>query len=50
MCKNILNEIETCREKMVQLTATLPLSSDEVVAVSSKLDYLLNEYEKTKTK
>ncbi|QHE50732.1 aspartyl-phosphate phosphatase Spo0E family protein [Pontibacillus sp. HMF3514] len=50
MCKNILNEIEYCREKMVQLTTTMPLSSEEVVAVSSKLDYLLNEYEKTKTK
>lgn len=50
MCKNILREIESYREKMVQLTATQPLSSDEVVAVSSKLDYLLNEYEKYKTK
>lgn len=50
MCKNILNEIESYREKMVQLSATLPLSSEEVLEVSSKLDYLLNEYEKTRTK
>lgn len=49
MCKNILDEIEICREKMVKLTATLSLSSEEVIAQSTKLDYLLNKYEHEET-
>lgn len=46
MSKKLLTEIEHCRKEMVRLTTELPLSSEEVVEISVKLDELLNEYDK----
>ncbi|MCD5325766.1 MULTISPECIES: aspartyl-phosphate phosphatase Spo0E family protein [Pontibacillus] len=50
MLKELLNEIEMCRNEMIQLSSSLPLSSQEVIEASSRLDGLLNEYEARKNK
>ncbi|WP_110111999.1 aspartyl-phosphate phosphatase Spo0E family protein [Bacillus sp. CGMCC 1.16541] len=44
----LLSEIEECRRSMVRLAHKTSLSSLEVVALSTKLDFLLNEYDKQK--
>ncbi|WP_407271796.1 Spo0E family sporulation regulatory protein-aspartic acid phosphatase [Radiobacillus sp. PE A8.2] len=42
----LLTKIETCRKEMVGLYNTYhDLTSDAVIAVSSKLDYWLNQYD-----
>ncbi|MFC0523805.1 aspartyl-phosphate phosphatase Spo0E family protein [Pontibacillus salicampi] len=50
MSKELLNEIESTREKMVHLATCMPLSSKEVVQVSAQLDFLLNQYESSSNK
>ncbi|MBM7705000.1 aspartyl-phosphate phosphatase Spo0E family protein [Metabacillus iocasae] len=45
----LLSEIEECRKSMITLADKTSLSSLEVVELSTKLDFLLNEYNKEKT-
>ena len=42
----LLTKIELCREEMVELAFKENFSSEAVIAVSVKLDKLLNQYEK----
>lgn len=42
---SLLEEIETCREQMSRVAVDYPLSSQEVLQVSRKLDALINEYD-----
>ncbi|RCW73283.1 aspartyl-phosphate phosphatase Spo0E family protein [Saliterribacillus persicus] len=44
---NILEKIEMHREKMVQLSFSLPLTSPEMIRLSAELDEYLNEYSQT---
>ncbi|MEI2357160.1 aspartyl-phosphate phosphatase Spo0E family protein [Mesobacillus zeae] len=45
MCLNrLLEDIEKCRNEMVQLASHTPLSNQRVVDMSTKLDRLLNKY------
>ncbi|MYL34951.1 Spo0E family sporulation regulatory protein-aspartic acid phosphatase [Pontibacillus yanchengensis] len=50
MCKDLLEEIESCRKKLVHLSNGRALSSREIVEVSAELDNLLNLYEQKRTK
>lgn len=47
----LLKKIEDTRSKMIKVSTLFPLHSNEVVAISEKLDNLLNEldslYDKT---
>jgi hypothetical protein len=46
--QSLLHEIEQCRLLMVNLAAQTSLSSHHVIEISTKLDNLLNEYDKCK--
>ncbi|MCP3031714.1 aspartyl-phosphate phosphatase Spo0E family protein [Halobacillus sp. A1] len=46
----LLKEIEECRNEMNRLAKSHSLTSERVVYVSAKLDFLLNEYETLKQK
>jgi hypothetical protein len=46
--KMLLDEIEKCRLLMVHLASRTSLSSHQVVGVSTRLDTLLNQYDKHK--
>lgn len=50
MCEDLLEEIESCRKKLVLLSNGQALSSREVVEVSAELDHLLNRYEQKRSK
>ncbi|MGB7998929.1 MAG: aspartyl-phosphate phosphatase Spo0E family protein [Anaerobacillus sp.] len=41
----LLNEIEESRKKMNMLARNQPLSSSEIIEISTYLDFLLNEYD-----
>lgn len=41
----LLEEIELCRKKMVNLAYATSLSNHEVIKVSKQLDTLLNQYD-----
>lgn len=43
--KDLLKEIEYCRNEMVYLASQSSLSNENVIAVSTKLDDLLNKYD-----
>ncbi|RWZ50125.1 aspartyl-phosphate phosphatase Spo0E family protein [Halobacillus fulvus] len=42
---SLIQEIEDCREKMVQVATTHSLTSPIVVKASEELDQLMNEFE-----
>jgi len=45
MTLNILkNDIEKCREEMLQLASNTSLSDPRVIEASKRLDHLLNKY------
>ncbi|MBU8732564.1 MULTISPECIES: aspartyl-phosphate phosphatase Spo0E family protein [Cytobacillus] len=45
MCvKELLRDIEECRSRMIQLTASASFTDHSVVDTSTKLDQLLNKY------
>ncbi|WP_082341095.1 aspartyl-phosphate phosphatase Spo0E family protein [Sporosarcina globispora] len=45
MCvKELLKDIEDCRSRMIQLTASASFTDHIVVDISTKLDRLLNKY------
>ncbi|MFE8704218.1 Spo0E family sporulation regulatory protein-aspartic acid phosphatase [Cytobacillus sp. FJAT-54145] len=48
--KDLLKEIEYCRNEMVYLASQSSLSNENVIAVSTKLDDLLNKYDDITTK
>ncbi|MCD8509211.1 MAG: aspartyl-phosphate phosphatase Spo0E family protein [Bacillus sp. (in: Bacteria)] len=43
--KQLLQEIESARDRMNKLSAKMHRTSDEVVKVSTYLDQLLNQYQ-----
>ncbi|UFT99544.1 aspartyl-phosphate phosphatase Spo0E family protein [Radiobacillus kanasensis] len=43
---HLLEKIEKCRQEMICLTQSQDLTSEPVVTVSTRLDYLINEYQK----
>ncbi|WP_099421381.1 aspartyl-phosphate phosphatase Spo0E family protein [Bacillus massilinigeriensis] len=46
MClERLLEDIEHCRNEMVRLASNTSLSNQRVIAVSTKLDQLLNKYQ-----
>lgn len=45
---HLQNEIESCRYEMISLAVKTSLSNIDVVELSKKLDYLLNEYQQIK--
>jgi hypothetical protein len=40
----LLKDIERCRKEMVQIASHSSLSDDQVIEISTKLDFLLNKY------
>ncbi|WP_338752647.1 aspartyl-phosphate phosphatase Spo0E family protein [Bacillus sp. FJAT-52991] len=46
--KDILTEIENCRNEMILLAMETSFSNTKVLEISTKLDQLLNEYELNK--
>ncbi|WP_347552703.1 aspartyl-phosphate phosphatase Spo0E family protein [Pseudalkalibacillus hwajinpoensis] len=46
----LLEEIEASRKKMNLLARNQPLSSNEIIEISTYLDYLLNEYDQCRNK
>ncbi|MCA0993515.1 Spo0E family sporulation regulatory protein-aspartic acid phosphatase [Bacillus hwajinpoensis] len=46
----LLKEIEASRNKMNLLARNKPLSSNEIIEISTYLDYLLNEYDQRRNK
>lgn len=47
---HLLAEIESSRQKMNLLARNQPLSSSEIVEISTYLDFLLNEYDQCRNK
>lgn len=47
---HLLAEIESSRQKMNLLARSQPLSSSEIVEISTYLDLLLNEYDQCRNK
>lgn len=47
---HLLEEIESSRQKMNLLARNQPLSSSEIVELSTYLDFLLNEYDQCRNK
>ncbi|MCA0170898.1 aspartyl-phosphate phosphatase Spo0E family protein [Bacillus sp. RAR_GA_16] len=48
--EHLLKEIEASRNKMNLLARNQPLSSSEIIEISTYLDYLLNEYDQQRNK
>ncbi|MCM3006725.1 aspartyl-phosphate phosphatase Spo0E family protein [Priestia koreensis] len=44
--EKLLAEIEKCRVAMIQSAAATSFSAENVVALSSQLDHLLNQYDR----
>ncbi len=47
---HLLQEIEASRNKMNLLARNKPLSSSEIIEISTYLDYLLNEYDQCRNR
>ena len=47
---HLLQEIEASRQKMNLLARNQPLSSSEIIEISTYLDFLLNEYDQYRNK
>jgi len=45
----LLEEIENCREELINLSKLHGTTSDIVLKTSKKLDHLLNKYQKSST-
>ncbi|MFZ7946958.1 MULTISPECIES: aspartyl-phosphate phosphatase Spo0E family protein [Bacillaceae] len=41
--RDLMKEIENCRDKMVQLASETSLSNHQVIETSKRLDHLLNQ-------
>lgn len=48
--RKLLNEIEECRQEMLELSSKYALNSDAVILISKKLDKLLNKYQQLKSR
>lgn len=48
--RKLLNEIEECRQEMLELSSKYALNSEAVILISKKLDKLLNKYQQLKSR
>ncbi|WP_335870893.1 aspartyl-phosphate phosphatase Spo0E family protein [Bacillus sp. 2205SS5-2] len=44
--QDLLNRIEDCRTKMVQLALQSSFADDQVIHISTQLDDLINQYQR----